>query len=144
MRWSPAAFRPVLSLLLVLAGGPSIAQSGGGFYAGKQIQLIIPSSTGGGYDLYGRLVAQFIGKYLPGAPGVVPVNMPCAAGLAAARYVYEAGVQDGTVLGLFYSTALLDPVMNGQSASKFDPTRFNYIGSANSESFITIKKINII
>jgi hypothetical protein len=45
------------------------------FYKGRQVTLVIPSSVGGGYDLYGRLLARFIGKYIPGNPNVVPSNM---------------------------------------------------------------------
>ena len=106
------------------------------FYSSRQIQMIIPSSTGGGYDLYGRLVAQFIGKYIPGSPTVVATNMPGAAGIVAARYVYETAPQDGSVVALFYSTALLDPLMNPKSGQHYDATRFQYLGSANAESFI--------
>ena len=127
----------LLGAAIAILSGQAFAQSSGNsFYLGRQIQLIIPSSAGGGYDLYGRLIAQFIGQHIPGNPPVVPVNMPGAAGLVTARYIHDTAPQDGTVLALFYSTALLDPILNNQSSVTFDPTSFQYVGSANSESFI--------
>ena len=55
---------------------PAIADD---FYKGKTIKLYIGSGPGGGYDLFGRLVARHIGKHLPGNPTVTPQNMPVPA-----------------------------------------------------------------
>ena len=52
--------------------------------------LIIGTSTGGGVDLYARLVAQFLGKHLPGEPMLVAQNMPGASSVVAANYLFSA------------------------------------------------------
>jgi len=48
------------------------------FYKGRQITVIVGSSPGGGYDIYARLMARHIGKYIPGNPTMVVTNMPGA------------------------------------------------------------------
>ena len=51
------------------------------FFKGKTVKLYIGSGPGGGYDLFGRLVARHIGKHLPGNPTVTPQNMPGAGSI---------------------------------------------------------------
>src|SRR5580693_6257281 len=87
--------------LLVVAGlaaaGPAGAQTAPTL-AGKTVRMIIPFGPGGGYDLWARLVANHIGKHLPGNPTVVPENMPGAGGFTGASYVYNVAPKDGTVI----------------------------------------------
>jgi tripartite-type tricarboxylate transporter receptor subunit TctC len=79
-------FRVKITLLYAVAalafGSPAPltaqAQSDADF-KGKTVRLIIGTSTGGGVDLYARLVAQFLGRHLPGEPTIVPQNMPGAS-----------------------------------------------------------------
>ena len=106
------------------------------FYKNRQITLVIPSSVGGGYDLYGRLVARHIGKYIPGNPNVVPSNMSGAAGVVAAQYTYASGAKDGSVLAELYPNAIMAPLLGDAGQVKYDPRKFNYIGSASAETFI--------
>jgi tripartite-type tricarboxylate transporter receptor subunit TctC len=70
-------FGLALAAVAILAA-PAAAQSAGDSLAGKTVTLIIGFGPGGGYDLWGRLVARHIGKHLPGNPTVVPQNMPGA------------------------------------------------------------------
>ena len=91
-----------ITLALTAASSAHAQDAVSNFYKGRQLTVIIPSSVGGGYDLYGRLVARHIGKHLPGNPNVVASNMAGAAGVVAAQYVYAAGAKDGSVLGLVY------------------------------------------
>ena len=60
--------------------------------------MIIGYSSGGTYDLYARLVARYLGNYIPGKPLIVPRNMPGAGSRAAANWVYNIAPKDGTVL----------------------------------------------
>ena len=106
------------------------------FYKGRTITLVIPSSVGGGYDLYGRLVARHIGRFIPGTPAITPSNMAGAAGVVAAQYVYSVGAKDGTVLGELYPNAIMEPLLGDAAKVKYDSLKFNFIGSANSETFI--------
>ncbi len=75
---------------------PAAAQD---FYKGKKITMIIPSSAGGGYDTYARLLGRHIGRHIPGNPDIVPQNMPGAGGKVATAYIANAAPKDGTVIG---------------------------------------------
>ena len=89
----------VMALGLIAAGAP--APAGEVSFAGKQIRLSIGfSSTGYGYDTYGRLLARHLGKYLPGNPAIVPQNRPGAGSLNLANYIYSAAPNDGTEIAI--------------------------------------------
>ena len=81
-------------------------------------------------------MARHIGRFIPGNPAVNPSNMGGAAGVVAAQYVYSAGVKDGTVLGEVYPNAIMEPLLGDKTKVRYDPLKFNYIGSANAESFV--------
>ena len=65
------------------------------YYQGKTITFIVGSGAGTAYDMYGRLLANHISKYIPGNPGVVVQNMPAAGGIVAANYAYGIAKPDG-------------------------------------------------
>src|SRR5580658_3580250 len=81
------------------------------FYKGRTISLVIASNASGGYDTYGRLLARYIPKYLAGTPSVVAQNMPGAAGLRGANYLYNLAAKDGTVIGIFDQAVFLDQLL---------------------------------
>jgi tripartite-type tricarboxylate transporter receptor subunit TctC len=61
---------------------PTVQASAGpvdDFYRGKRLTVLVGFGPGGGYDVYARLLARYIGKYIPGEPAVVVQNMPGAA-----------------------------------------------------------------
>src|SRR5215472_2550432 len=85
----------------LLSAGSVQGAPAGDFYKGRTINVIIGYSAGGGYDLYARVLAQHLGKHIPGNPTVVPQNMPGAGSIKAAAYVFSAAPKDGTVIGTF-------------------------------------------
>ncbi|HEX9274276.1 MAG TPA: hypothetical protein VGA01_18925, partial [Candidatus Binatia bacterium] len=89
------------------------------YYQGKTVRLVIGSTAGGGYDLWARHVARFIGKYIPGNPEVVPQNMPGAGGTVAANYVYGIAKPDGLTLGAFNPALYFDQLV-ARPEVKFD------------------------
>ena len=50
------------------------------FYSGRTIKVLVGFGTGGGYDLYARTLARYMGRYIPGNPTFVVQNMPGAGG----------------------------------------------------------------
>jgi tripartite-type tricarboxylate transporter receptor subunit TctC len=96
------------------------------FYRGKTVRVIIGYGPGGGYDIYGRLAAEFLGRHLPGNPTIVPVNMPGGGSLKAIDYLYNVAPQDGTQLGSVSQQMALNAVVADKTT--IDVTRLRYIG----------------
>src|SRR5262245_11852974 len=91
---------PVAVAAIILIAQPAAGQSVEDFYRGKTINFYIGNTVGGGYDLYGRFIAMHLGRYVPGRPNVVPVNMPGAGGLTMAGWLYRTAPRDGTAIAI--------------------------------------------
>src|SRR5713101_2532274 len=131
MRRTPIALGCVAAAMLMLVPVPGRADALTEFYRGRQINLIVGYGTGGGYDVYARLLARYLGKYMPGNPGVIVQNMPGAASLRAVNYLYNAAPKDGTVVGTFARDMPLLSIMGSPNA-RFDPLRLTWLGSSSS------------
>ena len=125
---------PVLSFVLaaVLSATAARAQSVEEFYRGKSISLLIGFSVGGGYDLYARHLARFMGRHIPGKPTIVPQNMAGAGSLRAANFLYSAAPKDGTAIGTFSRTTGINPLL--ESGATFDGTKFGWLGSVTDDT----------
>ena len=125
----------IFSLLLLTT--PVAAQPGGDTFAAKSVAMIIGFGPGGGYDLWGRTVGRHIGRHLPGAPTVIPQNMPGAGSYAAASYIFNIAPKDGSVLGIIARDAALGP-LSGATGARFDPTRLSWIGTPTKETNVCV------
>jgi tripartite-type tricarboxylate transporter receptor subunit TctC len=121
----------IAGVLVTLAAGGSGAYAQD-FFKGKDISLYVGSGAGGAYDTYARLVARHYGRYIPGNPTIVVVDMPGAAGRKMIGWLYNVAPRDGTAIGTALSTLAFDPLMGEDS--QFDPTKLTWIGSANQET----------
>jgi tripartite-type tricarboxylate transporter receptor subunit TctC len=120
-----------IALLVTIFASSSVGSSGAAesnYFQGKTIRLVVGSSSGGGYDLWARLLAQHIGKHIPGNPVVLVQNMPGAGGVVAANYVYGIAKPDGLTLGAFNPALYFDQLV-GRPEVKFDWSKFSWIGS---------------
>ena len=122
---------------LALTPATGQEQSVEDFYRDNTVELYIGYSVGGGYDTYARLLAQHMGKHIPGNPEVVPINQPGAGSLKLANWLAEAAPRDGTVFGTIARAAPFDPLF-GNEAANFEARDFNYIGSANNEVSVCV------
>ena len=107
---------------------PGAAETVEEFYRGKQVRMIIGHPPGGDYDLGGRLLARHLSKHIPGNPTIVPQNMPTAASIAAANYLYKVAPKDGTAFGSFSRNVPSQAVM-GQANLEADPRKFVWLGA---------------
>ena len=119
-------------IVAALLAQPAFAAGVEDFYKGKTISLVIGYSVGGGYDLYGRLLARHMGKYIPGQPTIVPQNMTGAGSMRAASFLYAAAPKDGTVFGTFGRTIATAPLLAPTSAP-LDATKLPWLGSITNE-----------
>ena len=113
------------------------AQSPAELYKGRNVELYVGYSVGGGYDLYARLLARHMGKHIPGNPTVVTKNMEGAGSLRLANWLYRVAPRDGTVFGMIGRGTAFDPLLGNKSA-QFEATRYTWIGSANNEVSICV------
>jgi len=118
--------------LYFVAAWPARADDVAEFYKGKRVNLIVSYGPGGGYDVYGRVVARHIGRHIPGNPGIVVQNMPGAGSLRGANYLYNVAPKDGTAFGIFArNIPMLGLIKTGQKV-QFDPLKFTWVGSSTS------------
>ena len=120
-----------------LLASPARAQSVADFYKGKNLDLYIGYSGGGGYDLYARLLARHLGKHIPGKPTVLPQNMPGAGSLRLTNWLYAAAPKDGSAIGAISRGTPFDPLL-GRPGTQFDAVKFSWIGSANNEVSVCV------
>jgi tripartite-type tricarboxylate transporter receptor subunit TctC len=121
----------LLASALIAVGSISsdaCAQAAQDFYRNKQVRLIVGHPVGNDHDVGGRLLAKYLGKYIPGRPNVIVQNMTAAASVAAANYVYKQAPRDGTVMGTF-SRNFPSQAMMGQANIEADPRRFQWLGA---------------
>ena len=111
------------------------AQTGDALFAGKTITINIGNTPGGSYDLYGRMVARFLGKHLPGNPSVVASNMPGAGTIKAANYIYSVAPKDGTALGIVTETLALEQAV-ANPAVQYDAAKYQWVGRVASSNNI--------
>ena len=119
--------RGLLACLLILLGS-SYLQAQTSFYQGKTITIIAAAKAGDVYDLYPRLVAEFMPKHIPGNPNIIIQNVAGAAGLIGTNQVYNLAKPDGLTLGAIYPALYFEQLAQ-RSEVKFDWTKFIWIGS---------------
>ena len=108
------------------------------FYKDRQVRFVIGSNTGGGYDSYGRLFAAHVGRHIPGAPTIVPSNMPGASGMKSAAYLSQVAPRDGSTMAIFNQSMGQRQVLEPQAAAQFDVAQFNWLGAMGSSVNIFI------
>lgn len=111
------------------------AQQGADFFKSKTVTYIVATKAGGGYDFYGRLVAEYMQKHLPGSTFIVK-NMPGAGHLIGANAVY-ASKADGLTIGSF-NTGLIYSQIIKLPAMRADLTKMSWIGKAASDPRVFI------
>ncbi len=133
MRWYRACVTFVVASWVMSCAGSAAAQNAAeDFYKGKQINLVVGYGPGGGYDITARLVARYLGKFIPGNPNVVVQNMPGAGSMRAANYLYANAPKDGLTFGLIARDMPLIGLLGVNTSVQFDVHRFNWIGSSSS------------
>src|SRR5215203_5372833 len=112
-----------IELLNSLNLEPASAQQTAPFYQGKTITWIVGTKAGDAYDLYPRLLAEYLPKYIPGSPTIIIQNVAGAASLIAANQVYSVAKPDGLTLGATYPALYFDQLL------KRPEVKYDWIGS---------------
>jgi tripartite-type tricarboxylate transporter receptor subunit TctC len=122
-------YRGAAAALVIAAALSSAAhaQDVASFYAGRNVEMVVGYPPGGSNDLYARLVANNIGRHIPGSPRVITQNMPGAGSLVAANHLYNNAPKDGTVLGAVSQGIPLQGRL-GHPQARYVGSKFNWIG----------------
>src|SRR5262245_55728155 len=126
------------SIIVTMAATPAFAQTPAEFYKDKQVPFHVGLSPGGGYDLNARLVARYIGRYIPGQPQVIVKNMPGVGGLLMTNFVANVSAKDGLHIGAPQRGVPFEPLLGDASHAKFEPTKLQWIGSANADTSVAV------
>jgi len=98
------------------------------FYEGKTVTLLAGTAPGNVYDLYARLLARHMPKYIPGNPKIIVQNVPGAASMIAANLLYNVTKPDGLTFGAVFPALYFDQVI-GRPEVKYDWSKFIWLGS---------------
>ncbi|HEY7217106.1 MAG TPA: tripartite tricarboxylate transporter substrate-binding protein [Candidatus Binatia bacterium] len=124
----PRAFAVISALVIGAVLAFTFQQSAAAQeYKDKTVTIVVGYSPGGSFDLYARVLARYIGRYLPGNPTRIVENMTGAGGLIAANHLYNRVKPDGLTIGAWASPLVLQHVM-GNEAAQFDGRKFGYLG----------------
>jgi tripartite-type tricarboxylate transporter receptor subunit TctC len=126
------------SLLAMLGAAQAQQADTEKFFAGKNVDFLIGSAPGGGYGIYGAVLGRHIGKHLPGKPNIVARNLDGAGSITAANLLYNKMPKDGSTFGAIFMGAVTEPLTGDASVTQYDPRKFIYIGSANTETSICV------
>jgi tripartite-type tricarboxylate transporter receptor subunit TctC len=120
------------AILCCAASAPAELLAADDYYRGKQINMIVAFAPGTGFDAFGRLIASYMPKYIPGSPTIVVQNMPGAGGLIATNWLYNIAPKDGLTIGLTDTNVAFNPLY-GDEQARFVADKFNWLGSPSKE-----------
>lgn len=115
----------------LLATLPCTAAPAADLFAGKQITITVGLPTGGGFDIYTRLLARHWSRHVPGKPTVLVVNRPGAGSVLAANFVYKVAAADGTQLAMTLDVTPLFQLL-GVSGVEYDVAKISWVGNMTS------------
>ena len=136
----PAIMMATAVALLGVIGEKPRAATVEEFYRDRTVSLSVGTTPGGGYDATARLIAQHLGRHIPGRPSFIVKNMPGAAGLVLTNYIYNAAAKDGSEIGMPQNSIVFEPMFKilAQSGAnvQFEPLKFRWIGNPVVESMV--------
>ena len=132
MRFVRTALGLAMAIAASAGAGGARAQPVADFFRGKTVTMLIGYTSGGGYDLYSRVLSRHMGRHIPGNPTIVPQNMPGAGSLRVAGFLYTAAPKDGTTLGMFGRGIAMEPLI-GSAGAAFDARKFTWLGSGSDQ-----------
>ncbi len=133
-----SSFRVMVAAAGTALGLLAAPASANDFYAGKQIVFLIGGDAGGGYDLYARSLSRHMGRFIPGNPTFIARNQPGAGSGTAAAYLSSVAPKDGTMIGALFPGVIIGPLLEEKQQGLFDPTKFVYLGSADSGTRVCV------
>jgi tripartite-type tricarboxylate transporter receptor subunit TctC len=115
-----------LLLLVLICFSPAAAQTP--YYQGKTIRVVVGYPAGSAHDLWGRMIATQLPKYIPGNPATIVQNMAGAGSMTATNYVYTVAKPDGLILGVNNAALYFEQLLKRKEV-QYDWSKFTWVGS---------------
>ncbi|MBM3488085.1 MAG: hypothetical protein FJX67_15870 [Alphaproteobacteria bacterium] len=126
IRYPAIAAAAVAALSLAVPAGAETPEQ---FYKGKTVTFVQPFGPGGTYDLYARLIGQFLEKHVPGNPNIVVQDMAGAGGIRASNHMYNVAAKDGSSIWMPPDTLVISQLLEPDKA-KYKADSFTWLGTA--------------
>jgi len=107
-------------------------------YTGNSISLVISAAPGSLQDRYARTIGRYLIRHIPGSPSIQFENMEGSSGRKATAWLHERAPRDGLTFAALMPEVIMAPLVGDGSEEKYDPLKFNYLGSAASAVFVCI------
>jgi tripartite-type tricarboxylate transporter receptor subunit TctC len=107
------------------------------FYRGKVVRIVVGFPPGGGADVYSRLIARHLGRFIPGNPTLAVANMPGAGSIIAGNYIFNSGARDGSEIGMLNGAVILEQLF-ATPGVHFDMAKFRYLAVPVNETYVMI------
>ena len=107
------------------------------FYRGKVVRIVVGFPPGGGADVYSRLIARHLGRFIPGNPTLAVTNMPGAGSIIAGNHIYNSAAKDGSEIGMLNGAVILEQLF-GNPGVHFDMGKFRYLAVPVNETYVMI------
>ena len=120
--------RALAVALLAVIAVPARAQDPAGFYASRTIAILMGTSPGGSYDIYGRVIATHLARHIPGKPNIIIEHMPGAGGAAAGGYIFGPGPQDGSKILLAHALPLMEKLEDPKTI-RYESRKLQWLGA---------------
>lgn len=127
-----AGHATVVALSLAALAAPATAAS----WPSGKIEMIIPSSPGGGFDTYARVLGKAMGDELH--INVVPKNISGGAGMRGARAAFNAR-PDGQTFAIFNVPGIIQPIIAGKNPG-YDMDKIDWLGAMAFNQYIIVVK----
>jgi tripartite-type tricarboxylate transporter receptor subunit TctC len=138
MQMKPISSALALGALALAATTSARADAVAEFYKGRQISMVVQTTTGNDYDNRGRLFARYMGDLLPGKPQIVARNMPGGGGVVASNWLAKVAPRDGTVISMLMQTASMNQAL-GMGQIQYDVRELGWIGNtSDTPSVVTV------
>ncbi len=112
-------------LLFLACGSQAAAQTP--YYQGKTIRVVVGYPAGSAHDLWARLIAPGLTKYIPGNPATVVQVMPGAGSMTATNYIYSVAKPDGLTLGVNNAALYFEQLLKKKEV-QYDWSKFTWVG----------------
>ncbi len=132
----------IILLIVLFLGTRTEIHAQTPFYQGKTITVVAAASAGSAYDLYARLMAQFMGKHIPGNPNFIVQNMTGAGSIIGANYLYNVSKPDGLTIGAIQPSIYFNQLMQ-QKEVRYDWAKFAWIGSSDKSDYLLYMRADL-